>query len=220
MGLPIETPLKLAPIQVPLSSEKLKLNQLLLLAENHRADLMRKRAKIAESAFYKEKVNAKYKPKLTLGARGGYDHAFEDRAGGAHYQILLNFDVPLFNGFSNSYQNKAAYADVRIEEEDAADLELDIALAVLTFSKSIEASEEMLFYANENLENAKNAYEATLDKYQIGEEDISDLNTAQKQLAEARVIYSEIKSRLLVSIANLAYATGTLHPSMESPCIE
>lgn len=220
LGLPIETPVQLAPFEVPTNSEKIKLDQLLLLAENHRADLMRKRARVAEAAFFREKIQSKYKPKLSLGAKGGYDHAFGDGANGAHYQILLNFDVPLFNGFSNSYENKAAYADVRIEEEDAADLELDIALDVLTFSKSVEASEEMLFYADENLQSAKKAYEGTLDKYQIGEESIIELNTAQKQLAEARVIYSEIKSRLLVSIANLAYATGTLHPSMEPPCIK
>lgn len=220
LGLPIDTRILLAPLHVPVSTEKTQLNNLLLLAETHRADLMRKRAKIAEVAYYKEKIQAKYKPKLSLGARGGYDHAFTDRANGAHYQILLNFDVPLFNGFSNSYENKAAYADVRIEEEDAADLELDIALEVLTFSKSVEAAEEMLFYADENLQNAKKAYEGTLDKYQIGEESIAELNTAQKQLAEARIIYSEIKSRLLVSIANLAYTTGTLHTSMELPCIQ
>lgn len=220
LGLPIHTPIQLAPLQAPAASEKIKLEQLLLHASNHRADLMKKRAQIAEAAFFKEKINAKYKPKLSIDARGGYDHAFGDRANGAHYQILLNFDVPLFNGFSNSYQKIAAYADERIEEEDTADLELNIALDVLTYSKSVEAAEEMLFYADENLQNAKKAYEGTLDKYQIGEESIAELNTAQKQLAEARIIYSEIKSRLLVSIANLAYATGTLHPSMESPCIQ
>lgn len=214
LGLPIDTPIRLAPLEVPRSSEKIKLDQLLLIAENHRADLMRKRAKIAEAAFYREKIQAKYKPKLSLAARGGYDHAVSDKANGAHYQVLLNFDVPLFNGFSNSYENAAAYADVRMEEEDAADLELEIALDVLTYSKSVEAAEEMLFYADENLQNAKKAYEGTLDKYQIGEESIAELNTAQKQLAEARMIYSEVKSRLLVSIANLAYATGTL------PCTE
>ncbi len=213
LGLPIETPVQLAPFQVPVNNEKLKLSELLHIAENHRADLMRKRAKIAEVAFYRDKIQSKYKPKLTLGARGGYDHAFTDKANGAHYQVLLNFDVPLFTGFSNTYENKAAYADVRLEEEDTADLELDIALDVLTYSKSVEAAEEMLFYADENLQSAKKAYDGTLDKYQIGEESIIELNTAQRQLAEARVIYSEIKSRLLVSIANLAYATGTL------PCI-
>lgn len=219
LGLPIDSEITLAKLESPALIEKAPLDHLLLLAENHRADLLRKRAKVAEAAFYKEKTQAKYKPKLSLDARGGYDHAFGDRSNGAHYQVLLNFDVPLFNGFSNSYQNTAAYADVRLEEEEAADLELDIALDVLTFSKSVEAAEEMLFYADENLQNAKKAYEGTLDKYQIGEESIAELNTAQKQLAEARMIYSEIKSRLLVSIANLAYATGTLQPSMEMPCI-
>ena len=74
--------------------------------------------------------------------------------------------------------------------------------------------------AEENLQNAKKAYEGTLDKYQVGEGSIFDLSTAQKQLAEARALYSEVKSRLLVSIANLAYATGTLKSSLELPCIE
>lgn len=209
LGLSIECPLELAPLVTP-ENQKQELKDLVLLAENQRADLMEKRARLVESTYALDKTKAKYLPKLSLGARGGYDQYIKSKDRGTHYQVVLNLDIPLFNGFKSFYQIKEAIADTRITEEEIADLELTIALEVLTFSRTLESSLEMLFYANENLENAKKAYDGTFDKYEIGEESIAELSNAQKQLSSARILYSDIKTRLLVSIANLSYATGSL----------
>lgn len=209
LGLSIGSSIELMPIPIP-QNEKQALDDLLELAENQRADLMEKRARLMESAYSEDKAKAFYKPKLSLGARGGYDQYVKDKDRGAHYQIILNFDVPLFNGFKSFYQIKEAIANTQIREEEVAELELSIALEVLTYSRTLESALEMLFYATENLENAKKAYDGTFDKYEIGEESIAELSIAQKQLSSARILFSDIKTRLLVSIANLSYATGSL----------
>lgn len=210
LNVPLDTPLTLLPIPVPSFEQQPEIEALLAIAETQRGDLLQKRARIVESAAHLSQVNAAYKPKLSLGGRGGYDQAFKDKSNGAHYQVVLNLDVPLFNGFKSFYQNQEAYANLVLREEEARDLELDIALEVLTFSRKLEAANEMLKFADENLQNAKKAYEGTLDKYEVGEENIADLSMAQKELARARILYSDIKTELLVSIANLAFATGTL----------
>lgn len=207
--LPIESELTLAPFSIP-DYKTQELKSLILLAENKRGDLMEKRATLAQSHWALKKVKAHYQPKLLLGAESGYNQYIKRKESGIHYQAALNLEIPLFNGFKSFYHIQEAMTDIHMAEEEIADLEFTIALEILTFSRALESSVEMLFYANENLENAKKAYDGTFDKYEIGEESIAELSNAQKQLAEARVLYSDIKTRLLVSIANLSYATGSL----------
>jgi outer membrane protein len=220
LNLPIESEFALAKIPIPIHEERPHLDELLLLAENQRGDLMRKRAETAAAASNLTRAHAEYKPRLYLGGRGGYEKAVKDNADGAHYEVVLNFEVPLFNGFKTFYQTRSAYAALRGMEEETAELELNIAMDVLRFSKSLEATEKMFFYAEENLHNAQKAYQGTLDKYRIGEESIAELTAAQKQLAQARILHSDIKTEFLVSIANLSFATGTLDTCKESPCLE
>lgn len=209
LNLPLDTPLKLKPFPLP-CSQTTNLEELLQLAKEKRGDLAERRARISESASHVSRVNAKYKPKIFLDARGGYEHAFQDKAGGAHYQVVLNLELPVFNGFKSFYERQAACANLLITEENAADLELEIALEVLHFSRTVEASLEMIHHAEDNLNSAKKGYEGTLDKYEIGEESIAEVLLAQKELAQARILYNDIKTELLVSIAHLAFATGTL----------
>lgn len=209
MNVPFETPLPVEPLSAPTIGD-LHLKELLLLAEYQRADLMQKRAEVQSSSFFYEKIKSEARPRLFFAGRGGYDYAVADKSHGAHYQVILNFDVPLFNGFQFSAQNQTAYAKIQETEQELTDLKLNAALEVLTLAKSVEAGKEMLFYAEKNLENAKKAYDGTMDKYQIGDKSIAELMNAQKQLADARILYSDIKTQILIFIANLAFATGTI----------
>lgn len=220
LGLTADIPLQLAAIEGMPPLQQQHAAGLIALAKQQRADLMAKQARLAESIYVSDKTRSGYGPKISFTGRGGYDHAVHDKANGAHYQVALNLEMPLFNGFETMYQNRIACADVQTSIEDLAQLELDIALEVLTVSKSLEAAQEMLCFAEENLTNAFNAYEGALDKYRAGKERIAEVSNAQRQLAAARTRYSDIKTRWLVSLANLAYATGTLTvPSMESSCV-
>src|SRR5690606_22848139 len=94
--------------------------------------------------------------------------------------------------------------------QELAALELDIALEVLIYSRNLEAANKMLSFAKVNLENASLAYKGALEKYAVGKEGITEVSNTLRQLAAARLRYSEIITRYFTSIANLAYATGTL----------
>ena len=143
-----------------------------------------------------------------------------DKANAAQYQVAINLEAPLFTGFETMYSNRMAYADLQISNEQLVELQLEAALEVLTYSRTLQAAQEMLPDAQENLTNALKAYEGVLEKYRAGKEGIAEVSFPQRQLAAARVRYSDVKTKLLISIANLAYATGTLAPHMESPCQE
>ncbi len=218
LGLSADVALELAVLEQIPPPQCLQVEKLIALAFTQRADLMAKQARLVESFSRLGSARASYGPKVSLLGRGGFNHALHDKANAAQYQIALNVEIPVFNGFDTIYQNRLAYADTRLSMEDFAELQLQIALEVMTYSRTLQAAQEMISEADEYLKNSSKAYESVLAKYKAGKERIYEVSSAQKQLAAARVRYSDVKTRWLVSLANLAYATGTLAPSMETPC--
>lgn len=220
MGLNADTSLQLASLDVLPPPPKQLVGDLIALAKQQRADLAAKEALVADSFARLDKARAGYYPKLSLESRGGYDHALHDHANGAHYRVAVNLEIPLFSGFDTVYKNRMAYADTETTTEELRQLELDIALEVLTCSRNLEAAQEMLAYADDNLNSALKAYDAVLEKYKAGKERITDVSFVQRQLAAARVLHSDVKTRYLVAMANLAYATGSLGDwkTMENTC--
>lgn len=221
LGFSPDAELQLAPVEYPQQLHMQKTGELISLAYQQRADLMAKRAALAESMANQKKIRFSYAPKLTLSGRGGANHAVHDKANAMQYEVTVNLAVPLFTGFDDMYQKRMAFADAKLSREDLAQLELDISLEVLTHSRLLEGAQAMMPDAQDELSNSHKAYESILEIYKAGKERMSAVSDAQRQLASARVRYSDIKTRWLVSIAKLAYATGTLAPycsTMEEPC--
>ena len=220
IGLSAETQLELASFDPMPAPKQPQITELINLAYKQRADLLVKQARVAESLSKLNKAKAGYYPKVSFSGAGGANHAFHDRADAMQYQVMLNVDIPLFHGFETMYQNQIAYAETQLSIEDMNDLQLNISLNVLTYSKSLEAAQEMLPDADDNLQNAMKAYDSVLERYKVGKEGIDEVSNALRHLATARVRYSDVKTRWLVSLANLAYAPGTLvgHPYTEKSC--
>lgn len=218
LGLSADTNIALAPIKQLPAPQKQQLTDLISISYQQRADLMARQARLEETIFQEKSANAAYRPKVLFDGRGGANHAIHDKANAAQYQVALRLEIPLFNGFEPMYNNRIAFTDTQIATEDLLGLQLEISMEVLTYSRSLEAAQEMLPDAEESLNNAQKAYESVLEKYKAGEERIAEVSNAQRQLAAARIRYSDVKTRWLISIANLAYATGTLAPYMETPC--
>jgi outer membrane protein TolC len=210
LGLPATKQLTLAEINPVETLPVPEIQGLIDLAMQRRADLLARQARLAESLANKEKAFAGYGPKIAFSARGGADHAVKDRASAAHYQFLVSLEMPLFDGLNTMYQNRMAYADTQLSMESVAELELTIAMEVLTHSRTLEALQALLPVAERCLVNAQKSYDSMLEKYRAGKDSITEVSTAQSALAAARVRYSDVKTRLLSALANLAYATGTL----------
>jgi outer membrane protein len=216
MGLAADTYVQLRPLEITPSALNTHLNShvkdLIILADRSRSDLMAKRSTLLEALAKERKIQTAYLPKLSLSSRGGYEHAMHDKAKSGDYQVRLDLSIPLFTGFKATYENQLALADVKLSTEALAQLELDSALQVLTYKRSLEAAQEMIPQAESNLHNAQLAYDGILERYSAGNEGISELSIALRQLTQARLRYSDIIARYLNALANLAYATGTLKP--------
>jgi outer membrane protein len=218
LGISADVPLELVAVDQIQPSQTQQTAELISLAYRQRADLMAKQAKLSESFANQAKTRASYRPKLSLSGRGGANHAFHDKTNAMQYEITLNLGIPLFDGFETMYQNRVAFADAQISMEELAELELNISLEVLTNSQLLEAAQEMLPDADEDLKNSIKAYESVLEKYKAGRERIAEVSNALRQLAAARVRYSDVKTQWLIAVGKLAYATGTLAPYLEKRC--
>ncbi len=219
LGLPATISLELADTALnPFQAiEKPQVEELISLALQQRADLLSKQARLSESISQQDNTRASYKPKVFLTGRAGSNHAFHDKTDNCQYQISVNLEVPLFMGFESIYNNRIAYSETQITIEELSELQLNISLEVLAYSRTLEAYQEMLPEAEENLKNSTQAYKGVLDRYKAGKETIFSVSNAQRQLAAARIRYSDVKTQWLASMANLAYATGTLASYMETP---
>lgn len=215
LGLSPDTDLLLAPIEPPQAQELQQITGMISLAYQQRADLMAKQATLAQSIANEAKVKASYFPKLRLLGKGGANHYVDDKANAGQYEVTLSLEAPLFTGFEATYQQRMALADSELSREELAQLQWDISLDVLIHSHYLQGAQASVCDAEEGLQNALKAYEGVLEIYRAGKERISAVSDVQRQLASARVRFSDIKTRWLGSIAKLAYATGTLAPYME-----
>lgn len=216
LGLGANISFELAPLGEIQVQRCQQVDDLINLALNQRGDVMAKRAELEKAIFDKDKARSGYKPKLSLSGRAGANHAFHDKTSSGQYEIALNLNIPIFDGFDTIYQNRIACANMELAKEELIQLELAILLEVQKYTRTLEAAEEMLSYADANLKNSIQAYEGVLDRYKAGKERITEIANAQQQLAAARIRYSNIKMKWLVAIANLAYATGTLNTSIKT----
>ncbi len=219
LGSPACCTIDVAPLDYLPPVQELDTCCLIEMAWQRRSDLMARQARLADSYWRLEKARANCNgSRFSFSGGGGANQYIDDKRGGAQYNVSLKYELPLFEGFKTTYQYRQAYADTQISTEELLELQLDIAMDVLTHSRTLQAVQEMLPEAESNLENAQKAYDAVITKYRAGKERIAEVSNAHKQLVAARVRFSDIKTRFFVSSANLAYATGTLSPSMETRC--
>lgn len=216
LGWDADTLFHLAPLDLLRGPGPNCIHTLITLAREQRADRMASQARLLASVQKVKKAQAQFMPRVSFVGRGGADHNVNDKANPAHYDITVNIEIPLFDGFKRTYQNRYAYAELESSEEELAELDLEIALEVLTHARSLEAAQETLVYAKDNLTSAQNAYWGILEKYKVGNESIAEVSITLRQLANARIRFSDVQTRYLVSLANLAYAAGILMPQMES----
>lgn len=221
IGLDVDAYFTVAVLPDPDLNSSLKtcLKQLIAAAQQKRSDLMAKHSDLQQKIAQQARVNKACLPKLSFNGDTGYQRYFEDSANGYNYNVGLYLDIPIFNGFEQTYQKKIALNDVHLSKVEIERLELEIALEVLTYSRWFEAAQEVLLLAHENLQNSIQTFNGVLDKYKAGTQSIFDLIAAQKQLADARLKNSDAKTRWYRSLAQLAYATGTIMPNTEVPCI-
>jgi len=205
-GLEVET--KPEGMQSPLFKESV--SALIKLAEEHRADLMAKQASLSEANARVERAKRAPLPKLRALGQAGWLQYGRHQGSGTNYSAGVALGIPIFKGFEYSYQKKAALADAELSSCELKELYNEIALEVLSYGETVQASEIAMQYSEEFFDDATQSYDGSVQSYKAGLINIFDLLQSQRFLAGARDQKAQARTEWLVSLAQLAFATGSL----------
>lgn len=213
LGLSVETKIDVQTntegMQNPLFKEGIA--TLLSSAEAQRADLMAKQAALAGMNAQVSRVKRARLPKLRGMAQGGWLEYGKHQGNGYNYNVGLALDLPLFKGFDYMYQKRYAMADAEISAAELKELQNAVALEVLTYSETVKAASEAMFYSEEFFSDALKSYDNSLESYRVGLINIFDLLQTQRNLAEARNKRAQAKTVWLVSLSQLAFSIGSIN---------
>lgn len=121
----------------------------------------------------------------------------------------FTINVPLFSGFLYMNQERQAREYVRAACANIRNIEINIALEVMTSYFNFRTAVENLHYSQEFLKFSQEAYEAATLTYREGLGTILDVLSAQRTLANARAQHIQARTRWAIALSNISFAVGT-----------
>lgn len=211
LGLPADTPLRLAPPAAgePTAQDRRNVRALIARAEAARPDLAAAEARVRAAGAAVRQARALGLPSLSLVGGGGY--AYSDVLNDTrNWNIGLSLRIPLFTGFSTTYQVEAARADLENRRAQRNRLRNQIALDVWRAYQNLETARDTLASSRVLLTSARESAKVALGRYRAGAGTIVDLLSAQASLANARQQGVQARYDWYIGRAALAQALGRL----------
>jgi len=217
MGLPATVPLDVGslPGEVPIDRAHPAIEAVIADARLNRPDLAAIRALAGKAAAHVDAVRAGGLPSVALQAGAGrtyYNAASLDThldAWSAH----LALSVPLFHGFSQTFDLRRAREDAAVAQAEAEGYEQQVVLQVWTSYYGLETATQRVRASRALLDSATESERVALGRYKEGVGTVIDLLTAQSALASARAQEIQARADWFVAVARLAHDSGTLMPS-------
>lgn len=215
MGLPVSTPLVVGdlPLDVPAHQVEDAVDSLLARAVSERPDLAAARAAIERARARVQVARSEGLPSIGLGASAGpvFTNGFSQHS--TPYSAGLSLRFPLFTGFRNTYDVRAAQLETQLAAEDARNLEQQIGLQVWTSYYALQTAMQRLKTSRDLLRDATESVDVASGRYREGIGNILDLLTAQAALENARAEEVQARTDWFLSLAQLAHDTGGLTPT-------
>ena len=127
-----------------------------------------------------------------------------------HFSIELAVTFPIFDGFYYWNGIRNARANVEYARGQMIQTELAMIQGISTSRSSILTAAQNLKDSSDYLEAAILEFKIELASYRAGTATILDVLSAQSSLANARVQKANAQQNWFISLAALAYATGSL----------
>ena len=128
------------------------------------------------------------------------------------YFTTVGVSVPLFTGFSLSYDIERARHEREIAASEMRDTSKIIALRVWNDYFAVKTAEQQVVTAKELMDSATISFDVASARYREGVGTILDLLTAEAALGEARAAAVDAKTAWLIAVAALAKDSGKLAP--------
>jgi TolC family type I secretion outer membrane protein len=216
VGLPVDTQLRLAPLQTRIDP-KLDANvkSLLQQAIAQNPSLQNAQAQVAQARATLDQTERAGMPSISLGANQGL--RFQQSLGRTQTNSIgLTLSVPLFTGFDQHYQTAQARAKLAEAEANRDTIYQSTELAVWQGYYAFRGAVVAIPSARVQVENASEALKAVQAQYKVGYATIQDLLTAQSTLATAEVTLAQNALNAYTALAKLGAAIGQLGTPMFS----
>ncbi|HEV7571146.1 MAG TPA: TolC family protein [Thermoanaerobaculia bacterium] len=212
MGVPASTPFVLGdlPADVPAQQVRDAVESLMTRAVDERPDLAAARAEVERARQRVQVVRSEGMPSIGVGASAGnvFTNGLNRRT--TPYSAAISLRVPLFTGFRNTYDIRAAQIETQLAAENARNVEQQVGLQVWTSYYALQTATQRVATSRDLLRDATESVDVAMGRYKAGIGNILDLLTAQAALENARAEEVQARTDWFLSVAQLAHDTGTL----------
>jgi len=212
MGLPASTPFEVGnlPQDVPAQQVSDAVESLIARAVADRPDLAAARAEVERARARVQVARAQGLPSIGAGASVGTVFSNGLNQHSTPYSAGISLRVPLFTGFRNTYDIRAAQIETELAAENARGLEQQIDLQVWTSYYALQTAMQRLATSRDLLRDATQSVDVAMGRYRAGIGNILDLLTAESALENARAEEVQARTDWFLSVAQLSHDTGTL----------
>jgi len=212
MGLPASTPFAVGdlPADVPAQQVNDAVESLIARAVADRPDLAAARADVERARQRVQVARAQGLPSIGVGASAGPVFTNGLNQHSTPYSAGISLRVPLFTGFRNTYDVRAAQIETELAGENARNVEQQVGLQVWTSYYALQTAMQRLTTSRDLLRDASESVDVAMGRYRAGIGNILDLLTAESALENARAEEVQARTDWFLSVAQLSHDTGTL----------
>lgn len=179
------------------------------IARDSRPDLAAAEAQVKASQAGVLSARSAGLPQIALSGSYSYLDTINNSAISS-WAIGVQVSMPIFTGFNNSYQVRAAQEQVELQAAARDQLEQSITQAVWQAYYTLGAYKDNLHNTEVLLDSAKEAERVALGRYREGVGNIVEVTNAENNLANARYSYVNAHYSWRIGKAQLAQALGRL----------
>jgi len=201
-------------------AESEDIDKLIEIARKKRPDLLKATANKdaawnrRNSAFLKNlpSISARASVDMHANSVGGLFEHMSDRAGGS---VGLSVSMPIFAGFANAYNARAAVANYDAAVENERSVRNNAMMDVFTAYQNYKTAKTVLEQTNSLLKSATENERVTSGMYKVGRSTMLDWQQAQSDLIDARNQNNAAKYDLYVKRAAVALAIGDIQSKLD-----
>lgn len=212
MGVPANVPYDIAPEapDVPVQGITDSVDSLVQVAVRSRPDLASARAQARQAAANVGVIKGQGLPALSLGGSAGKTYFDNSALNGNTYSAQVGVSVPLFQGFTNSYNVLQARELANASAANAEFQRDQVVFQVFTSYYNLRTATARVKSADDLLKSAQSSRDVATGKYGEGVGSILDLLTAEAALASARSQQAAARWTWYSSLAQLSHDVGIL----------
>ncbi len=210
MGLPAKAKLGLLPLSPPTEQKKMdqSLDSMLEVAKRNRPDLLSAEAEVRQNQALLASTKASDLPVISL--TGSATPSIANVGNGTSLVGTVSLSIPLFTGFSYTYQVKKAAAVVAVAQATRDQLDQQVQYQVWQAYFALQTATQNISTTEILLKSSEQASQQAMGQYKGGVGNILTVLTTQSTLAGARVQHIQAQLNWYLALSQLAASMGIL----------